>query len=127
MGPEMLPSTSRSPKVDNNLCFRHFFVVFDCYTSETRLYRQNLHFSGKSNPSRLKTSISPTRTPNLIKIAGTGISELSSKHGVFPTFRGGARQQEKIGPKIPKFPHIGAYISTKYHPPTRIFFCGPSH
>ena len=51
------------------MCINDVLGTFSrLYTSETRLYRKKMNFSGKSNQSRWTTTISPTRTPNLIKI-----------------------------------------------------------
>ena len=56
------------------------------YTSQTRLYRKKMSFSGKSHQLRLKTSISPTRTPNLIKIPGVEIPQKTAEHEIFRHF-----------------------------------------
>ena len=69
-------------------CFRQFLVVFEWCTSETRLYQKTVHLFSRSNPIRLKISISPTRTPNLIKIDSVEILGKVGKDCVFSTFGG---------------------------------------
>ena len=51
-----------APKCTKQSVLGNFFVFFDWYTSKTSLYRTKISFSGKSNPSRLKTSSSHSQS-----------------------------------------------------------------